>query len=80
MTFFSSLTQSEQASFKAYRCGTSYNSNFSYDLNKKLRNSEKIPKRFESHLSNLDTITLKQNLNLSLYYIALVTVIPSNHC
>jgi len=66
MTFFSSLTQSEQESFKAYRCGTSYNSNFSYDLNKKLRNSEKIPKRFERHLSNLDTITLKTKLKSEL--------------
>lgn len=66
MTFFNSLTQSEQESFKAYRCGTSYNSNFSYDLNKKLRSNEKIPKRFEPHLSNLDTITLKTKLKSEL--------------
>ena len=62
MTFFSGLTRSEQESFKAYKFGTSYNSDFSYELNQRLRNIEKIPKRFQRHLSNLDNTTLKAKL------------------
>jgi len=62
MTFFSGLTQSEQESFKAYKFGTDYSCNFSYDLNRKLRNNEKPPKRFQMHLLNLDNTTLKATL------------------
>jgi len=66
MTFFSGLTQSEQESFKAYRSGTHYSHNFSYDLNQKLKNDERIPKRFQPHLSNLDHVTLKTKLKSDL--------------
>ena len=62
MTFFSGLTQSEQESFKAYKFGTNYSCNFSYDLNRKLRSNEKPPKRFQMHLLNLDNTTLKATL------------------
>ncbi|NQZ92044.1 MAG: hypothetical protein HRT97_06830 [Moritella sp.] len=62
MTFFSGLTQSEQESFKAYKFGTYYSCNFSYDLNRKLRSNEKPPKRFQMHLFNLDNTTLKATL------------------
>lgn len=62
MTFLSSLTQGERASFKAYRAGTESNKNFSYDLNQKLKSDDGIPKRFKSHLIHLDNLTLKTKL------------------
>lgn len=62
MPFFNSLTNKEQESFKAYRSGTSYNCHFSYDLNNKLKRNEKIPKRFQQHLSNLDSLSIKAKL------------------